>query len=540
MLKRAWKPFLVTTTVIGVPAYYYYRYSAGKPTSETFDLPIRSRDSSGKVVMTSRTFPLLSKEQADARLSEHATFKATPRPDGLIWKHATAYVASNSPIEDAYASALIPRNPSDRAYPGDLLFYAILDGHGGYDTSRLLSQVLIPAVTLELHQLRNGSSATTSSSGGMQYLRSLLYPTPNSSLGPLDADPERVAHAIQTAFINLDQELTSAPLRILAEHADKLAIQKGAIPDLSQHPMALASMLPAMSGSCAIMALFDTAHQNLYVACTGDCRAVAGVYEETEDGKGSWRVEVLSEDQTGENPNEIKRVQSEHPRDERDSVIRRGRVLGGLQPTRAFGDARYKWSREVQEILSKAFLHGNDHSMRAAPAALRTPPYVTSRPEVTHRKFSFLPSSDSPTKPKSALRFVVLATDGLWDELTSEEVVALVGGHLMGLKGTVPKTTLPSVVRTTIGTPTLDGKNIKREEAKGAWAFVDENVGTHLIRNALGGANEEKLRELLSIPAPYSRNHRDDITVTVVWWEDGREKDVGASTSGDQKVRSKL
>lgn len=58
------------------------------------------------------------------------------------------------------------------------------------------------------------------------------------------------------------------------------------------------------------MALFDTAHENLYVACTGDSRAVAGVYEETEDGRGSWRVEVLSEDQTGRNPNELKRLLS--------------------------------------------------------------------------------------------------------------------------------------------------------------------------------------------------------------------------------------
>ena len=43
------------------------------------------------------------------------------------------------------------------------------------------------------------------------------------------------------------------------------------------------------------------------------------------------------------------RMQSEHPADEADIVIQRGRVLGGLEPTRAFGDARYKWSREVQE-----------------------------------------------------------------------------------------------------------------------------------------------------------------------------------------------
>jgi pyruvate dehydrogenase phosphatase len=55
------------------------------------------------------------------------------------------------------------------------------------------------------------------------------------------------------------------------------------------------------------MALFDTAHRDLYVACTGDSRAVAGVWERTEDSNGHWRVEVLSEDQTGRNPNELKR-----------------------------------------------------------------------------------------------------------------------------------------------------------------------------------------------------------------------------------------
>lgn len=55
------------------------------------------------------------------------------------------------------------------------------------------------------------------------------------------------------------------------------------------------------------MALFDTAHHSLYVACTGDSRAVAGVWEEGEDGKGNWRVDVLTEDQTGRNPNELKR-----------------------------------------------------------------------------------------------------------------------------------------------------------------------------------------------------------------------------------------
>lgn len=56
-----------------------------------------------------------------------------------------------------------------------------------------------------------------------------------------------------------------------------------------------------------MLALLDTSNRNMYVAVTGDSRAVAGVYEETNDGKGTWRVEVLTEDQTGRNPNELKR-----------------------------------------------------------------------------------------------------------------------------------------------------------------------------------------------------------------------------------------
>jgi hypothetical protein len=46
-------------------------------------------------------------------------------------------------------------------------------------------------------------------------------------------------------------------------------------------------------------------------------------------------------------------LQLEHPAED---VIARGRILGGLEPSRAFGDARYKWPREVQETL-RAFAH---------------------------------------------------------------------------------------------------------------------------------------------------------------------------------------
>lgn len=181
--------------------------------------------------------------------------------------------------------------------------------------------------------------------------------------------------------------------------------------------------------------------------------------------------------------------------------------------------------------LSKAFMEPRGESMRAAPPTLKTPPYVIPTPVVTHRPLSFLPlpSDASTPAPRSALRFLVLATDGLWDELSNEDVVALVGGHLAGLRGTIPKAELAQRVPTTAGSAGVDGKEkAVRSTQRGSWAFEDDNVGTHLIRNALGSGDPEHLQKLVSIPAPHSRRFRDDITVTVVWWEDGREAQAQA------------
>lgn len=164
--------------------------------------------------------------------------------------------------------------------------------------------------------------------------------------------------------------------------------------------------------------------------------------------------------------------------------------------------------------------------MRETSPHFLTPPYVTSKPEVTHRRLS-LPSNTNNVK--STLRFVVLATDGLWDELSSEDVVSLVGGHLSGLRNpSISKTELQTLVPLTTGSKTVEGKDTtRRKEGKGSWAFVDDNVSTHLIRNAFGGGDNLSLRQRLSIPAPYARSFRDDLTVTVVWFDD--QEQIGGS-----------
>jgi pyruvate dehydrogenase phosphatase len=66
--------------------------------------------------------------------------------------------------------------------------------------------------------------------------------------------------------------------------------------------------------------------------------------------------------------------------------------------------------------LNEAFMVGNAKPLRPPPPLFKTPPYVIARPVVTHRKMSLAPSSDSAA-PEKTKRFLVLATDGLWDQL---------------------------------------------------------------------------------------------------------------------------
>jgi len=248
MLRRVWKP-ITATLIIGGPAYYFYRSHYSK--SQTFNLPIKIRGADGKPEMSTRTLPLLPLKEVEARIQENAVSETHNRPNGVFWKHTTAFLASNDPIEDANSNQIIERDASDPSAPGDYLFFTVMDGHGGYQTSRLLSRVLIKGVALELSALTTESNSAQSGLSGR--LWSLLWSTrPQSITRPLDADPRRVSLAIQDAFTKLDTELLQTPLRILANSLDEKSRKMKIIPDLSKHPLALTSMLPAVSGTVSL------------------------------------------------------------------------------------------------------------------------------------------------------------------------------------------------------------------------------------------------------------------------------------------------
>ena len=127
---------------------------------------------------------------------------------------------------------------------------------------------------------------------------------------------------------------------------------------------------------------------------------------------------------------------------------------------------------------------------------------------------------------------MVMATDGLWDKLTSDEVVQLVGALLDGKTGQEEMVLDRAEIqkyrqqRRAIQAASVNAVADDEEEItpvnlapKGPasqlrkFTYRDQsNVATHLIRNAIGGADDDKVAATMSIPSPMSRVYRDDIT----------------------------
>ncbi|CAG8497568.1 10686_t:CDS:2, partial [Scutellospora calospora] len=396
---------------------------------------------------------ILSPIEATLKLRENQLSFLLQRNNG-VYRYDTNQLASNNPIEDTKSELIIPSSKNG----GDRLFFGIYDGHAGWNTSQLLSKKLIPYVKEQLNKAYDGYG---------EYAKLISN------------REELISKAIQNGFIELDEEIVIHSIDRLLNTSNG----SGGISYINE------SLLSALSGSCAILAYIDTATNDLYVACTGDSRAVLGVKDpKTKE----WKPIPLSEDQTGRSEHEVERLEREHPGE--SNIISKGRVFGGLEPTRAFGDSKYKWDKGLQEVIYSKFFN----EKRSVPGGERfkTPPYVTAKPEVTHHKIG----ADD--------KFLVLATDGLWDRLSNAEVIELVGllidGRRNGKNG---------------GEITIQKDlNVNGSKQQKEFAFIDENASTHLIRNALGGAVEDVLCAMLSLPPPMSRRWRDDITVTVIFF----------------------
>lgn len=344
------------------------------------------------------------------------------------------------------------------------------DTYSGWTTSAKLRQTLINYVARELNTTYKAAQT--------------LGNAPSS---------EAIDAAMKLGFTRLDNEIVHESVeKVLKSNSKRVAAEL---------------LGPALSGSCALLSFYDSASKTLRVACTGDSRAVLG-----RRNGSKWTATPLSEDQTGGNPSEAARLRKAHPGEER--VVHNGRVLGGLEPSRAFGDASYKWTREISDRLRSSFFG------RTQSSYLKTPPYVTAEPVVTTTKI----------QPERG-DFVVMATDGLWEMLTNEEVVGLVGKWIESEQATSQSNSqFNSVWNKVFGSQQQDRLPVEAHKGghgddgqktpirvrqwgispdeKDRFVVKDKNVATHLVRNALGGKNEEQVCALLTLVSPFSRRYR--------------------------------
>uniref|UniRef100_A0A3P9C2E2 Si:ch211-15p9.2 n=1 Tax=Maylandia zebra TaxID=106582 RepID=A0A3P9C2E2_9CICH len=428
------------------------------------------------------------------RANEYSlTLPRGPASHGVLGFHSNM-LPSNLPCEDRQSSATC------LAGRGGVLF-GVFDGHTGPACAHAVSQRLfyyiavaaLPLRTLaELERAVEEERAVTPLLEWHKYPQDLSYPNGEvTSFHSLrnywqerleteeedeEEDDNRTTSALVNAFHRLDYDLSvEAQVSFPGEG------------------LSLTSPLRVALSGCTACVV-HISNGVLHVANLGDSRAVLGVQE----ADGSWSAINLTNDHNAQNPEELQRILGEHPAEQR-TVIRHDRLLGLLLPFRAFGDVRFKWSADM---LSRVYetrpdvLSAVSEAVRTMPPHYLTPPYLSTEPEITRHCVG------------PADKFLVLATDGLWELMHRQTVIQLVGDHLTG--------------QCQSGTTLGDLQRLLLERrGRVLSALEDQNIATHLIRHTLGddgygAVAPNRLAKMLSLPVDLARRYRDDITITII------------------------
>ncbi|XP_063634328.1 pyruvate dehydrogenase [acetyl-transferring]-phosphatase 1, mitochondrial [Cydia splendana] len=405
---------------------------------------------------------------------------------GSIKSYDSNQLASNSPIEDTRSEAQC------KMIPG--LLMGVFDGHGGPACAQVISKRLfnyIAAALLPedlLTKVINDhpqESLLETYNDRVEIVQDLKLTYENNFkdyLTELAKTPKSnvdVGTALEKAIMKLDSDIS----REAVEPFEKTG-------KINQKTLSV-----ALSGAVTCVSHVNGPH--LHVANVGDCNAVIGT--KTEDDE--WVAIKITKEHNSENFDELKRIWSEHPEDEKKTVIRRDRLLGELAPLRSLGDCRYKWSVERLTALAVPI-----YGERAIPAYYHTPPYLTAKPDIYYHRLT----------PKD--KFLIIASDGLWDMMTPLQAVKLVGEHMKGKVFFNPlKLPRKNIQLGDINELLLHRKQSLKSKPK------DRNAATHLIRHAIGGTeygvDHSRLAHLLSLAPDVCRMFRDDITVTVVYFD---------------------
>ncbi|XP_075995040.1 pyruvate dehydrogenase [acetyl-transferring]-phosphatase 1, mitochondrial-like [Genypterus blacodes] len=435
-----------------------------------------------------------------------------PASHGVLSFHSNL-LPSNHPSEDCRSSAT--------CLPGGGVLFGVFDGHAGAACAQAVSQRLfyyITVATLPLKTLveveravdeeraippllewhKHPQDHCSHDGGEISFLSLRNYWQERLEEVQEEEEGSRVASALVDAFCRLDYDL-SVEAQV---HLSLSSLRRASLPG---EPSSLASPLQvALSGSTACVA--HISNGILHVANLGDSRAILGV-QETD---GRWSVLSLTNDHNAQNPDEVQRILGEHPLSEQRTVVRHDRLLGLLLPFRAFGDVRFKWSAETLSRLYETrpdVLSPLGEAVQMQPPHYVTPPYLSATPEISRHQI------------RAVDKFLILATDGLWELMHRQTVVQLVGEQLTGLQQQRPIIPGDGVTLGSLQRLLLDRKGRVLSVRE------DQNTATHLLRHALGddgygGVEPKRLANMLSLPAHVARRYRDDVTITIVHLND--------------------
>ncbi|KAF7301095.1 Serine/threonine protein phosphatase 2C [Mycena indigotica] len=205
-------------------------------------------------------------------------------------------------------------------------------------------------------------------------------------------EDQDIAKALSESLISLDNKIKDDFLALLpADLTDFDAAT--ALKDADGKP--LIEVQRAMTGTTVAVALIDP-RKRIHVASVGDC----DVFLCSSNSEEEWTCSVLNTHHQCSNPDECARIIAEHPNDPEcvDMNHRSGvpRLLSMLVLSRAIGDIYGKIPREFVRVLEL----GWGQSTVPDLSQIKTPPYLSNRPDVVHTK---LPGQ----------QFLIVATDGL-------------------------------------------------------------------------------------------------------------------------------
>ncbi|XP_057535797.1 probable protein phosphatase 2C 48 [Amaranthus tricolor] len=215
----------------------------------------------------------------------------------------------------------------------------------------------------------------------------------------------------------------------------------------------------ASQGTCCLVGII--CNEKLYVANAGDSRVVLGRLDNKICSTKGLRAMQLSTDHNAKMETEREELQSLHPHDPDIVVLKHKawRVKGIIQVTRSIGDVYLKSSEFSREPLPEKYI---------VPEGFNKP-ILRADPSISILKL----------QPED--RFLIFASDGLWDHLSNQEAVDIV------------------------------------------YNYPRNGIARKLVKAALHeAANKREMRycDLKRIEAGIRRHFHDDITVIVVFLDD--------------------